>query len=330
MMPIADALGAFCGAIPLEPGLLVGLFLAGLAGGPLHCGPMCGGFVLGQVADRMADLPERQLCEWRRIGSAALLPYHAGRITTYAALGGLAGFGGSLAGRLPLASAALLMLAAGLFGLMAWRRFAPSGRLPNWIAGLGRPAAGGGFGASRWFARWRGGAAPAAAFGGHGPRGDGAAAAREDARGVGMAAARRVNPIPGPLPAYQGAQGQASGIRLPIIQRSGIQRSGIQRPGIQGAGIRRSGIRLGLLLGFLPCGFLYAALAAAASSQDGLTGALGMAAFGAGTVPALLVVGLVGHAAGRRWQAAIASVAPFLLVVNAALLTLLAIRGLLA
>ena len=26
MMPIADALGAFCGAIPLEPGLLVGLF----------------------------------------------------------------------------------------------------------------------------------------------------------------------------------------------------------------------------------------------------------------------------------------------------------------
>jgi hypothetical protein len=55
-----------------------------------------------------------------------------------------------------------------------------------------------------------------------------------------------------------------------------------------------------------------------------------MAAFGVGTMPALIAVGIAGHAAGRKWQAAIASIAPFVLVVNAALLVLLAVKGLLA
>ncbi len=246
MQAIIDAVGAICGAVPMEGGLIAGLFLAGLAGGPLHCGPMCGGFVLGQVADRMAELPGRHLCEWQRLGSAALLPYHAGRIVTYAMLGALAGVGGSLVGRLPWASTALLVLAAGLFGLMAWRRWSPRSRFIPGRQGSGRRPA----------------------------------------------SERLMRPF-----------------RFPQW---------------------RQGVRLGLLLGFLPCGFLYAALAAAASSQDGLTGALGMAAFGAGTVPALLLVGLIGHAADRRWHALVASVAPFILVVNAALLTLLAIRGFLA
>ena len=63
-------MAALCGsagvAIP-QGGLLVGLLLAGAAGSPMHCVPMCGGFVLGQVADRMALLPTAQLCEWRRL-----------------------------------------------------------------------------------------------------------------------------------------------------------------------------------------------------------------------------------------------------------------------
>ena len=66
---------------------------------------------------------------------------------------------------------------------------------------------------------------------------------------------------------------------------------------------------VGLLMGFLPCGFLYAMFIAAAQSADGLRGALTMLAFGLGSVPALLLFGsaatwLSGKARGRMLQAA--------------------------
>lgn len=47
---------------------------------------------------------------------------------------------------------------------------------------------------------------------------------------------------------------------------------------------------LGALLGFLPCGLIYAMLAKAASAGSAASGALVMLAFGLGTVPALLLV----------------------------------------
>lgn len=47
---------------------------------------------------------------------------------------------------------------------------------------------------------------------------------------------------------------------------------------------------LGALLGFLPCGLIYSMLAEAAASGSPASGALVMLAFGAGTVPALLLV----------------------------------------
>src|ERR1700761_1222625 len=74
----------------LRGGLLVGLFTAGAAGSVIHCGPMCGVFVLGQVSERVAQLPAGGLCEWQRVRSGLLLPYHLGRLTTYAGLGALA------------------------------------------------------------------------------------------------------------------------------------------------------------------------------------------------------------------------------------------------
>jgi sulfite exporter TauE/SafE len=83
----------------------------------------------------------------------------------------------------------------------------------------------------------------------------------------------------------------------------------------------------GLTLGFLPCGFLYAALASAAASADPLTGASAMVSFGLGTVPVLAVIGVGGHAAGRRWNRGIATVAPAVMAVNAVLLLALAWRG---
>lgn len=84
------------------------------------------------------------------------------------------------------------------------------------------------------------------------------------------------------------------------------------------------GYALGLALGFLPCGLLYGALAAAASSGSALSGAMAMAMFALGTVPALIGVGLAGHVAGLRWRTITARVTPVLLMLNAAALTYMA------
>jgi sulfite exporter TauE/SafE len=62
---------------------------------------------------------------------------------------------------------------------------------------------------------------------------------------------------------------------------------------------------LGLVWGWLPCGLVYAGLAAAVTSGSALGGAATMAAFGAGTLPMLLALGsaasFVARAARRRW-----------------------------
>jgi sulfite exporter TauE/SafE len=57
----------------------------------------------------------------------------------------------------------------------------------------------------------------------------------------------------------------------------------------------------GLVWGWLPCGLVYAALLAAAFAGGPAQGAAAMAAFGAGTLPWLLVTG-VGTARLRGWR----------------------------
>jgi len=59
----------------------------------------------------------------------------------------------------------------------------------------------------------------------------------------------------------------------------------------------------GAVWGWLPCGLVYGALAAAAASADPARGALGMAAFGLGTLPWLLAAGLAA-ARLRAWLSA--------------------------
>src|SRR5438552_2077647 len=78
------------GLVSLPAGLPLSLFLAGLAGSLVHCVGMCGPFVLGQViAD--SERTRGHYGEWQRLAGAALAPYHLGRLTTYVALGTLAG-----------------------------------------------------------------------------------------------------------------------------------------------------------------------------------------------------------------------------------------------
>lgn len=84
------------------------------------------------------------------------------------------------------------------------------------------------------------------------------------------------------------------------------------------------GYILGVALGFLPCGLLYGALAAAAASGDAAGGALAMIAFTVGTVPALLAIGYAGHVVGSQWRRTALRAMPFLMLVNAAVLSYVA------
>jgi len=86
------------------------------------------------------------------------------------------------------------------------------------------------------------------------------------------------------------------------------------------------GYLLGILLGFIPCGLLYGAIAAASATGNLLSGLFGMLAFAAGTVPTLVAVGLVGHMAGQHWRNGLLRWAPLLLILNAGVLTMLAWR----
>jgi len=61
---------------------------------------------------------------------------------------------------------------------------------------------------------------------------------------------------------------------------------------------------IGLLMGFLPCGFLYAMVLTAAQSASPLLGGLVMLSFGIGTIPALLLFGGAAQwmsSRARRW-----------------------------
>ncbi len=229
------------GAAP-RGGLLFGLFLAGAAGSVVHCAPMCGVFVLGQMSDRMVRLPAHRLCESQRLRNGLLLPYHLGRLSTYALLGALAaasvGAFSQAEWFAPL-SAALLVCAAALFLRRA----------------LGR----------------------------------------------GLSAATWLDRVP---PVWSRTLGR-------LTRR-------IPRGTVPGQAL------LGLALGFLPCGFLYAALAAAAATGRPWMGAAAMAAFGLGTAPALMLVAVAGQAAGRRWSHVVNVAAPVVMSLNAMLLLVLA------
>jgi sulfite exporter TauE/SafE len=86
------------------------------------------------------------------------------------------------------------------------------------------------------------------------------------------------------------------------------------------------GVGLGLLLSALPCGLLYAALAAAAASGSALAGAIVMAAFAAGTVPALVLLALGGRVAMRGRPGWLALAGGALFALNGVALSAMALR----
>lgn len=234
-----------------DGGLFTSLFMAGLVGGWSHCAGMCGPFVLAQVATRLEGVPASRMTELHRLAGAAVLPYHFGRATTYAAIGGvgalLAGGVASLPG-LRWISVALLVFAALFF-------------LSYAVGGLMRH-----------------------------------------------------------LP-----QAQAPGFAARAQQRWAEGVSGFAKP-LFGSPTGWRGYALGLALGFIPCGLLYGAVAVASASGNPVSGALGMAAFAAGTIPSLLTVGLAGHAAGRSFRGVMSRVAPIVMAVNAGVLGYMAWR----
>lgn len=91
-----------------------------------------------------------------------------------------------------------------------------------------------------------------------------------------------------------------------------------------------SGYVLGVGLGFLPCGMLYSALLLVGASGDWRRGALGMAAFSLGTMPALFAVGGLGVVLRQRLRQSLRRFLVPILIFNAVLAALMAWRWLAA
>jgi uncharacterized protein len=233
---IAACRDGFAHVAGSSTGLVLSLFLAGLGGSAMHCVGMCGPFVLGQVMADARHAGPGGYGEWRRLAGAALTPYHLGRLTTYTALGAVAG------------AATALFASTAIFA---------------WLAGLLLVA--------------------------------GAALMLAQAFGLAL-----------------GAAAPQAG----LIQRLAAPLTASRHPAARYA--------LGVVLGFLPCGLIYGALGAAAGTGSMLQGALGMAAFSLGTMPALVAVGWGGVLLRRRWQGMARWIAAPLLVVTALLMLALA------
>lgn len=103
----------------------------------------------------------------------------------------------------------------------------------------------------------------------------------------------------------------------------------LQVKGWLGWGLRRRTIGslcvLGMVNGLLPCGLVYAAAALAATAGGAVAGVGTMVAFGLGTVPVMLGLGLGGRALPVAWRLRLSALTPATLGVVGLLLVL---RGL--
>ena len=89
--------------------------------------------------------------------------------------------------------------------------------------------------------------------------------------------------------------------------------SGLLRPFLQG----RSSLHVflaGVLTGFMPCGLVYSFLALAGSTGRVVDGLLHMAVFGAGTAPALVLLGASGALLSLSWRGRLVQMAAWCVV----------------
>ncbi|MCM2344694.1 MAG: sulfite exporter TauE/SafE family protein [Alphaproteobacteria bacterium] len=77
---------------------------------------------------------------------------------------------------------------------------------------------------------------------------------------------------------------------------------------------------LGLLLGFMPCGLVVAALMTAVATQNPVLSAAAMAVFGLGTVPALVFAASGSRVICQRWPQALPRIRAFMLIISTGLL----------
>lgn len=83
---------------------------------------------------------------------------------------------------------------------------------------------------------------------------------------------------------------------------------------------------LGILLGFLPCGFLMGVLLAAAAAPSLWLAALGMSGFALGTIPSLVVVALGGRSLATLYPTPMRVLSQVVFVLNGCILFVLAGR----
>jgi len=76
------------------------------------------------------------------------------------------------------------------------------------------------------------------------------------------------------------------------------------------------GYGLGVMLGFIPCGLIFAALMVVATTSDPISAAMGMILFTIGTIPSLLLVGFGSQFAFRRWPQTIRKFASIVMLFN--------------
>ncbi len=80
------------------------------------------------------------------------------------------------------------------------------------------------------------------------------------------------------------------------------------------SGKRSSLLAIGVLNGFLPCGFVYVGLAGAVATGGALKGSAYMALFGVGTIPILLAFAFAGNVIGHKFRRAFSRAVPVLAV----------------
>jgi sulfite exporter TauE/SafE len=92
---------------------------------------------------------------------------------------------------------------------------------------------------------------------------------------------------------------------------------------------RRNVFAVGLVLGFIPCGLVYAAGAKAAATQSLVGGMLTMLVFGLGTFPAMILMGLASHLISGKLRHRLMRVAAILVILLAIMTILRGIKAIL-